>query len=211
MSDSEIDAETHAQLEDVSRETLDRLGQYVALLVQWQKKINLVGGGETDNIWRRHILDSAQLLKLARGIDGPKLDLGSGAGFPGMVLAILGVPEITLIESNARKCVFLRQVARVTETPVKIFQGRAEAFAAPAPARLITARALAPLDKLLDLAFPLLAPDGSCIFLKGASFRQELTESHKRWHMNTEILPSQGDASGRIVIIKGLEPIHADE
>lgn len=211
MSDSEIDAEIRAQLEDVSRETLDRLGQYVALLAQWQKNINLVGGGETDNVWRRHILDSAQLLKLAKAIDGPKLDMGSGGGFPGMVLAILGVPEITLIESNARKCVFLRQVARLTNTPVDIFNGRVEDYAAIIPARLITARALASLDILLRLAYPLLAADGTCIFLKGASFRQELTESQKRWHINSEILPSESDTSGRIVIIKGLEPIHADE
>ena len=98
----------------------------------------------------------------------------------------------------------------MTETPVDIFEGRLEDYRPPVPARAITARALAPLDKLLDMVYPLLAADGVCLFLKGRNFKQELTDSRKRWHINAEILPSESDSSGRIVIIKGLEPIHAN-
>ena len=210
MTGTDPDPQTLSRLGDVSRETLDRLKRHVAHLTQWQSKLNLIGSSEIDHIWDRHILDCAQLMPFIKPVHGPKIDLGSGAGFPGMVLAILGVPDITLVESNIRKCVFLRQAARLTEAPVDIFEGRLEDYRPPVPARAITARALAPLDKLLDMAYPLLAADGVCLFLKGRNFKQELTDSRKRWHINAEILPSESDSSGRIVIIKGLEPIHAN-
>jgi 16S rRNA (guanine527-N7)-methyltransferase len=209
MTGTDPDPQTLSRLGDVSRETLDRLKRYVAHLTQWQSKLNLIGSSEISHIWDRHIIDSVQLMPLIKSIKGPKIDLGSGAGFPGMVLAIMGGPEFTLVESNARKCVFLRQAARLTETKVMIFDGRAEDFQAAAPAQVITARALAPLDKLLDMAHPLLAADGVCLFLKGRNFNRELTDSRIRWHIKAEIYPSETDKSGRILIIKGLEPIHA--
>jgi 16S rRNA (guanine527-N7)-methyltransferase len=209
MTGTDIDPQTLLALGDVSRETLDRLKLYVSHLNQWQSKLNLIGASEIDHIWGRHILDCAQLMPLIKPIHGPKLDLGSGAGFPGMVLAILGISDFTLIESNTRKCVFLRQAARLTETSVEIFEGRAEDYKPNVPAQVITARALASLDKLFAIAYPLLAPDGVCLFLKGQNFKQELTDSRKRWHINTDIHPSGTDSSGRILIMKGLEPIHA--
>ncbi len=210
MTGTDIDPQTLSRLGDVSRETLDRLKSFVDYLTQWQSKLNLIGASEIDHIWDRHILDCAQLVPWIKPIHGPKIDLGSGAGFPGMVLAILGVLDFTLIESNTRKCVFLRQAARLTETSVEIFEGRVEDYESPEPAHVITARALAPLDKLFAMASPLLAADGVCVFLKGQNFKQELTDSRKRWHINAEIHPSQSDSSGRILIMKGLEPINAN-
>ncbi|MEE2760671.1 MAG: 16S rRNA (guanine(527)-N(7))-methyltransferase RsmG [Pseudomonadota bacterium] len=202
------DPRTLSRLGSVSRETLDRLVAYVSILAEWQSKINLIGPSEIDQIWDRHIVDCGQLAPLLQTIPGPKADLGSGAGFPGLVLAILGIQGMTLVESNSRKCVFLRQAARATETPIEIFEGRAEKYVAPVPAQAVTARALAPLDKLFGLAHPLLASGGNCLFLKGRGFKRELTESQNRWHMNVEILPSISDPSGCILIVKGLEPIH---
>ncbi|MBT3550479.1 MAG: 16S rRNA (guanine(527)-N(7))-methyltransferase RsmG [Rhodospirillaceae bacterium] len=210
MTGTDIDPQTLSRLGNVSRETLDRLKSYVDHLSQWQSKLNLIGSSEINHIWDRHILDCAQLIPMIKPIHGSKLDLGSGAGFPGMVLAILGVSDFTLIESNTRKCVFLRQAARLTETSAEIFDGRVEDYKSTEPARVITARALAPLDKLFAMAHPLLAADGVCILLKGQNFKQELTDSRKRWHINVEIHPSESDSSGRILIIKGLEPIHAN-
>lgn len=210
MTGTDIDPQTLSRLGDVSRETLGRLKSYVDHLAQWQSKLNLIGSSEIDHIWDRHILDCAQLIPRIKPIHGPKLDFGSGAGFPGMVLAILGIPDFTLIESNTRKCVFLRQAARLTETNVDIFEGRVEDYKSTTPAQAITARALAPMDKLLAMAHPLLAADGVCIFLKGQNFKQELTDSRKRWHINVNIHPSESDSSGRILIIKGLEPTHAN-
>ncbi len=210
MTGTEIDSQTLSRLGDVSRETLDRLKSFVDHLTQWQSKLNLIGASEIDHIWDRHILDSAQLITLIEPIHGPKLDLGSGAGFPGMVLAILGVPDFTLIESSTRKCVFLRQAARLTETNVGIFEGRVEDYETTEPAQVITARAVAPLDKLFAMAHPLLAADGVCVYLKGQNFKQELTDSRKRWHINADIHPPEGDSSGRILVIRGLEPTHAN-
>jgi len=210
MTGTDIDAQTLSRLGDVSRETLDRLKAFVSHLAQWQSKLNLIGASEIDHIWDRHILDCAQLNPIIKPIRGPKLDLGSGAGFPGMVLAILGVGGFSLIESNTRKCVFLRQAARLTETSVEIFEGRVEDYNSTEPAQVITARALASLDKLIAMAHPHLAADGVCVFLKGQNFKQELTDSRKRWHINAETHPSENDSSGRILIIKGLEPIHAN-
>ncbi|NQV56681.1 MAG: 16S rRNA (guanine(527)-N(7))-methyltransferase RsmG [Rhodospirillales bacterium] len=197
---------THT-LPGVSRETIERLSDYWDLLCKWRGSINLVGPDMGDG-WQRHLADSAQLFEAVKSIAGPKFDLGSGGGFPGMVLAIMGITEFTLIESVGKKCVFLRQAARATDTNVDIFQGRIENFKPPSKANLITARALAPLDKLLEYAYPLLAPGGQCVFLKGAKLHEELTESQKRWHMAVKITPSGTDSTGRVVIIEGLEPIH---
>ena len=166
--------------------------------------MNLVAATTLADPWRRHFLDSAQLRPLLPDPPGPLGDLGSGAGFPGLVLAILGVSPVTLVESNARKCAFLREVARATETRVDIFAGRIETFQLRPLAQVVTARALAPLEKLLGLAAPLLAPGGFCLFLKGAQVERELTLAAKTWKMSVERIRSLSDDQATILKIRGL-------
>ena len=189
-----------AELVDVSRETQERLAAYVALLTKWNAKINLVGPATLPDVWRRHILDSAQIHDLVMGA-GTLVDLGSGAGLPGLILAILGGPQVHLIESDARKCAFLHEAARVTATTVTIHNKRIEA--APAiEADIVTARALAPLAQLLDHAIRFLKPGGKCVFLKGARQADELTEARKTWHMVVTERPSRSDPSGTILEVE---------
>jgi len=191
---------------DVSRETLEKLEDYVALLRKWQATINLVAQSTLNDVWRRHILDSAQLFPLISKSHGPIVDLGSGAGFPGLVLAILGAGEVRLRESDSRKCVFMREVIRKTHATAIVEEGRVESLPA-VRARIVTARALAPLDTLLSFAQPLLVSDGYCLFLKGQSAEEELTHARKGWKMRVEIFPSQSDSAGRILKIGDLERV----
>lgn len=186
----------------VSRETLARLKIYADLLVKWQKAVNLVGPGTLADIWRRHFLDSAQLLPLAP--DGARLwvDLGSGAGFPGLVLAILGAVDVHLIESDGRKCAFMQEVARLTEAKVQIHRCRIES-APQLRASICVARALAPLSKLLDYAERFSSQDTVCLFPKGQDVEAELTEAAKSWTMHIERLPSRSDPTGTILRVKG--------
>lgn len=190
---------------NVSRETLERLDRYADLLDRWHKMMSLVSGASLQDMWRRHFFDSAQLFNLLPANPSPLVDLGSGAGFPGLVLAIMGVPNVTLIESSRKKCSFLQEVARETDTEVEIFAGRIEQFRAPEPARTITARALAPLDKLLELAEPLLAPGGQYLFMKGARAEEELTVAQKKWHIEVERIRSLSDDQATILRITGLK------
>jgi 16S rRNA (guanine527-N7)-methyltransferase len=185
----------------VSRETRERLGTYVSVLRRWQASINLVGRATLDEAETRHILDSAQLHPLLP--DGARVlvDLGSGAGFPGLVLAILGVPEVHLIESDTRKCAFLREVARITETPVTIHNRRIETVE-PFPADVVTSRALAPLDILLGYAVPFTRGSGACLFLKGRQAEEELAEARRHWTMNVEQTDSITDPGGTVLRIR---------
>lgn len=185
----------------VSRETLDRLRVYANLLVKWQRSINLVGPKTLPDLWRRHMLDSAQLYPLLPRDTTTLVDLGSGAGFPGLVLAILGVPDVHLIESDQRKATFLREVSRETGASVTIHAARAEALT-PLPADAVTARALAPLPKLLVLAEPFLQPNSVCLFLKGQDVESELTDATKEARMSIERVPSRTDPRGRILILR---------
>ena len=189
-----------AELVDVSRETQARLVAYVALLTKWNAKINLVGPATLPDVWRRHILDSAQIHGQIAG-DGTLVDLGSGAGLPGLILAILGGPQVHLIESDARKCAFLHEAARVTGTAVTIHNKRIEAVPA-IEADIVTARALAPLAQLLDHAVRFLKPGGKCVFLKGARQADELTDARKTWHMVVAERPSRSDPSGTILEVE---------
>jgi 16S rRNA (guanine527-N7)-methyltransferase len=193
--------ELSAEALGVSRETRGRLAQYVDLLRQWNARVNLVSRLSLDDAWRRHVLDSAQLFPLIPAEARVLVDLGSGAGFPGLVLAILGVPEVHLIESDARKCAFLREAARVTETSVSIHAQRIEAMA-PLPADVITARALASLPDLLDLAVPFLQPHTMCVFLKGKNAAEELRQARLRRQMKERVVPSRTDPDASVVIIE---------
>jgi 16S rRNA (guanine527-N7)-methyltransferase len=272
-----------AAIFDVSRETLQRLLVYERLLRQWQKAVNLVAPSTLDDIWHRHFADSAQLLPLAPAGARTWVDLGSGAGFPGLVVAMLladkaataamavpsllvpkarlrhdvgegqgggkspssrlrgegrqqtreqaaaphpnplpmpeeawgegNAPRVTLIESNARKCAFLREVVRQTgigaRIAVDILSTRIETAATQASLQapdVVSARALAPLDKLLALAAPLFTPDTTGLFMKGREAAAELEAAKKMWDFKVELVPSRAEPQSRIVIVRQLEP-----
>jgi 16S rRNA (guanine527-N7)-methyltransferase len=206
------DPEDFARAFDVSRETIDKLLAYEGLLKQWQKTINLVAPSTLDSIWSRHFADSAQVLPLAPPGAKQWLDLGSGAGFPGLVLAIMLAPrdgaKVTLIESDTRKAAFLREVARHTGAPVDIRPERIEKAATQSKlgsVDVITARALAPLPRLLDLAAPSFTAETVGVFLKGREAQTEIDAAKERWDFASELHPSLTDSSGRIVVIRALQ------
>lgn len=185
----------------VSRETLDRLSIYADLLVKWQARINLVGPATLPDLWQRHFLDSAQLYPLLPAGTTTLADLGSGAGFPGLVLAIMGVPDVHVLESDARKCAFMREAARMAEVKLTIHNARIEKVPS-FRADVVTSRALAALGPLLDLAFPFLGDGSQCLFLKGKTGEDELTAASKDWNMRIERFTSQTDPSGVILRIQ---------
>lgn len=191
------------RLTGVSRETLDRLEIYAGTLRKWQAAINLVSRDSLGDLWRRHFLDSAQLLPLLPRNARVLIDLGSGAGFPGLVLAVLGVPEVHLVESDSRKCAFLRETARLLGVVVQVHNQRIEEIP-PMAADVVTARALASLADLLDLAERFLAPHSICVFLKGRGVDEELTEARERWNMTAMRQPSASDPSGTILRLEHL-------
>jgi len=187
----------------VSRETLARLETYADLLVKWQARINLVGPATIPDLWRRHMLDSAQLFPHIPRSARILVDLGSGAGFPGLVLAAMGVPEVHLVDSDVRKCAFLREAARVMGLSVTVHAKRISE--APAvPADVVTARALAPLADLLDLAEKFLRPHTMCLFLKGRTADEELTAAAKDWTMQLNRTASTTDPAAAILELTGV-------
>ncbi len=208
----------------VSGETIARLVIYEKLLKQWQKAVNLVAPRTLDDIWHRHFADSAQLVALAPPGVRTWIDLGSGAGFPGLVCAIMLADashsglrpkegtHFTLIESDARKAAFLREVARATGPlpgiGVEILPARAESvktqvnFLLP---RVVSARALAPLEQLLALACPLSPPGSTGLFCKGKDVAQEIDAAGKTWNFDVALVPSVTDSRGRIAVITNLE------
>jgi len=187
----------------VSRETLARLQIYAELLTRWQRRINLVGNSTLPDLWRRHMLDSAQLLPLIPKEAKVLVDLGSGAGFPGLVLAILGVPEVHLIESDARKAAFLREVSRETSAGATVHATRIEAASAPR-ADVVTARALAPLRTLFEFAARFADERTVLLFPKGQDVGRELTGTPRETKMQIDAVPSISDDSGTILRITGL-------
>ncbi len=193
----------------VSRETLERLEVYLALLRKWQRRINLVSRNSLADPWRRHILDSAQIYHFRPEIRGLWLDLGSGAGFPALVLAIMGLGEANLVESDGRKCAFLSEAARITEAPVTIHNARIESLGL-GKAQTITARALAPLVKLLDLAAPFIAPTSELLLWKGQDVDEELTRAAKYWNIRVEKHSSITDATGTILSLRELTRVQTD-
>ena len=187
-----------AKLTTVSRETLERLGRYVDLLTAWNRRINLVGRGTIGDVWRRHILDSAQLYPLIPTRAQTLVDLGSGAGLPGLILAIMGVPEVHLVESDTRKVVFLREALRVTGTNATIHATRIDRVA-PFTADIITARGLTSLEELIEMSQPFRGPKTISLFLKGRTVEEELTDTVKMWNMRIDRQPSLTDDSGSIL------------
>lgn len=181
----------------------DRLRQFADLLLRWNTTLNLIAPRDADVLWDRHIADSLQLAPLMPpGVDRA-VDLGSGGGFPGLVLAIATGVHFDLIESDRRKASFLRTAIQLTAAPAAVHCCRIEDAAVPG-ARLVTARALAPLQRLLPLAARVLRDDGICLFLKGAKAEQELSAAQTLWTMRIERIPSQTGADGMVLRISQL-------
>ena len=213
----------------VSRETIERLKTYDSVLRTWQRTINLVAPSTLDEVWHRHFADSAQLLELALAAreagpapdsasESPQkgekrwLDLGSGGGFPGLVLAILlaerdPAVRVTLVESDSRKAAFLGEVARKTGVAVEIRAERSEKYATQDKSQIrevITARALAPLPKLLGLVLPYFSPRTVALFPKGREVDSEIGEAQRMFGFDAELAPSMTDPDGRVVIVRNL-------
>lgn len=194
----------------VPHETVEKLELYADILRTWQKAVNLVSPATIDDIWQRHFTDSAQLLNIVP-TKKSWIDLGSGGGFPGLVIAILTANQenhsVQLIESNSRKCAFLSEVARRTQTPVIIHEGRIEEIAQKGKAGkadVVTSRALAPLNTLLGLAHGFFSNDTVGLFLKGREASHEIAEARHNWHFECECVPSRTSGEGRIIEIRSL-------
>lgn len=185
-----------------------RLEAFRDTLIRWNATINLVSRNDLPVLWERHVEDSLQLVALADPMPDRIIDLGSGGGFPGLVLAIAtGVP-VHLIEEDQRKCAFLREAARITAAPVTVHAARIETVMI-APAPVVTARALAPVARLLALAEPKLAPGGACWFLKGREAEAELAVAARDWTMTVERIPSRTDPGGTILRLRDIARLDA--
>ncbi len=191
----------------VSHETVEKLELYERLLIKWQKAVNLVAPATFPLLWQRHFADSAQLVGLAPGAK-TWVDLGSGGEFPALVIAIMLANQeecqVHLIESNARKCAFLSEVARQTGAPARVHNMRIADTAAKDVVRVadvVTARALAPLDTLMELALPFFGVASVALFLKGREAGVEVADARKRWIFDLKIHPSISDAEGQILEI----------
>ena len=197
----------------VSRETYEKLSVFENILIKWQNSINLISRSTIKSIWVRHFLDSAQLYKFVKNVEGNIIDFGSGAGFPGMVLAIMGKKNIHLVESDHKKCVFLKEIAMLTETDITIHNCRIEDLSF-INVDLITSRALASLSKLINYVeifmnksleekqeFPKL------LFLKGKSYYSEVIELSKNKKISLEEYPSITDKNGKILYINRVDTL----
>jgi 16S rRNA (guanine527-N7)-methyltransferase len=193
----------------ISRETQDRLNLFADLLLRWNRTVNLISRRDEAQVWPRHIGDSLQLIPHISGRPERAVDLGSGGGFPGLVLAIATAIPFDLIESDQRKCAFLREAAREAGADVRVIAQRIEATKVK-PAALITARALAPLPALLELATPLLGEGGKCLFLKGETADSELTAAAAKWQMRVERFPSQTGPGAAILRLSEIRRVRAN-
>ena len=197
------------RLTNVSRETLDKLELYAALLLKWQKSINLVSNKTLGDLWQRHFLDSAQLAPIINDL-GPNqplcVDMGAGAGFPGLVLAAMGVGDWVLVESDTRKCVFLNEVVRQCEISATIRNERLEGIE-DVQADIVTARAFAPLNRLLDYAETVIKPAGIGIYPKGQRFKQEVAEARVARTFDVEERDSLTDSEGKVLIIQKVKRV----
>ena len=190
-----------ARLLNVSRETIDKFRAYLTLLEKWQARINLVANSTLAEAWQRHILDSGQLAAFYPPQTKNIMDVGSGAGFPGLVLAIMGGVTVDLVESDQRKAVFLSTVIRELDLPAKVHNQRIETLPQLFP-DVITARALAPVPKLLKLIENQLSPESVCLFLKGAAVQDELTNLRTYSIMDATTHPSLSGPTGVVLELK---------
>jgi len=204
MSDSAKEA--LAKL-DVSRETIRRLEVFDALLRKWTPRINLVSRNSVEHLWNRHIVDSVQVFRCVQPV-GHWVDLGSGGGFPGLVIAIMAADEcpnmtVTLIESDQRKSAFLRTVARETGVACKVIAQRIESVERQ-NGDILSARALADLSGLLDYAEPHLKKDGTALFPKGVTWKKEIAAARQKWIFEVDPLTSMTESGSVILKIKGV-------
>ena len=195
-------------LTSVGSEAERRLDMLVDLLLTWQRTINLVAPSTLGRVWTRHVADSLQLIAHAPAAR-VWVDLGSGAGFPGLAVAcaLPAGSEVHLVESDSRKAAFLREAARITGAPAHVHKMRIEDFSSDRRVDLVTARALAPMARLLDYAAPFLEKGAQGLFLKGQDVEAELTEAAKSWHMEAELVASITEPRSRIVRIRALNPL----
>ena len=200
----------------VSRETYDRLCLFQKILIKWQKSINLISKNTIENTWERHFLDSAQLYKFVRDIEGNIIDFGSGAGFPGMVLAIMGKKNIHLVESDYKKCVFLKEIAMLTETDITIHNCRIEELNF-INVDLVTCRALASLKNLIHYVEVFINKSlgvrqqyPKLLFLKGKSYFSEIIELSKIKKISFEEYPSITNKDGRILYISKVDKLNIE-
>jgi 16S rRNA (guanine527-N7)-methyltransferase len=193
---------------DVSRETLDDLHAFEALAQRWNSAINLVSKASAGHLWDRHILDSAQVFSACPPRAQSWVDLGSGGGFPGIVVAVLAKElrpdlRVTLVESDQRKATFLRQVCQALNLSATVLSKRIETLE-PLVADVVSARALAPLASLIGFAEQHLAGNGTAIFPKGARFADEIAEARKVWLFDVDIKPSLSEAEAAILVIRNI-------
>lgn len=205
-------SETHRLLDgfDVSRETYDRLKEFEALLRKWNPRINLVARSTLDDLWNRHVIDSVQLFQIGQGGE-TWLDMGTGGGFPGMVVAILAhslrpEQQVTLMESDQRKCAFLRTVLRETGVDAQVSSDRIET-AKPQNANTVSARALADLPSLLSYCHRHLAPGGVALLMKGATWQKEVLEAQGQWRFDVEPLKSKTEERAVILKLRNIERV----
>lgn len=196
---------------DVSRETNERLEHYAALLRKWNPSINLVSKSTIETLWTRHILDSAQIFKMISHPIPHWADLGSGGGFPGLVIAIMAIEagsptKTTLVESDARKCTFLRTVIRETGANAEVLNGRIEDIP-PLQANVLSARALADLPTLLAFTDRHLRADGVALFPKGETWQKELEHAQTKWHFQHQFAKSETEAGPVILRITGVSRV----
>ena len=191
---------------NVSRETLDKLVAYEQQLCKWQKAVNLVSNSTLPHVWVRHFVDSAQLLPHVPKHTKTIVDMGSGGGFPAMVLAMTGRFVVHFVESDRKKIEFLRNVSRETNTPVHLHCCRLEQME-PISADLVTSRALASLDKLLSFAEPFSNEKTQCLFLKGATHAEEIACTKQKWDVKFSIHNSITDPNGVIVQVESFKNV----
>lgn len=206
-------AEECAALLHVSRETFQRLQLYVTLLAQWQKRLNLIAEETVGDIWERHILDSGQILALLPALPQKIIDMGSGAGLPGMVLAIMGVPEVVLVESDQRKAIFLEEVAyqlfgvaAMASKKITVRNQRMETVEF-LKTDIVTSRALAKLDQLFNLGRHQWHDQVKIVFLKGKLWKEEIQQAQKHWNFSYQAHPSLTDLQAKILIIEKITRI----
>ncbi len=181
------------------------LEQFSAHLLKWNKAINLISKSHANvaDIWNRHVIDSAQLVKFIPENAKTITDFGSGAGLPGIVLAIIGGYHVNLIESDQRKCAFLTEIATFLPIKISVHNKRIEEII-PWESDVLTARALASLDKLFEITLPFIDKSKLCIFLKGQNIVEEIEVASNSWDFQCEIQPSVSDSQGRVLILTNI-------
>lgn len=201
-----MNADDFQQKTGVSRETLKKFELYAEMLEKWQKSINLVSNSTLSDKWLRHFYDSAQLIEHIKNSDKPLkiLDLGSGAGFPGLVISLLEAGEVHLVEGVGKKCSFMKQVIQKTNMNAIVHNERIEQMEV-FPVDLITSRACAELDKLLELTYPFMTEFSECLFLKGERSDEEINNASKKWTFDVKKIPSKSEESGMILHLSNIK------